>query len=102
MAKINALPGFAGGSDAVAHVSSPGTSQKIKISQLVDALGHILTPGDVLIRPTKSYPDALPCDGSTYDSTNYPALSAKLGGGTTFNVPTIPSNTGNISYYIKI
>lgn len=102
MAKIDALPGFAGGSDAVAHASKSGTSQKIKVSQLVDTLGHILTAGDIMIRPTKAYLDALPCKGVTYNSADYPALAAKLGGDGTFEVPNIPSNVSNISYYIKI
>ena len=101
MAKINALPGFVGGSDAVAHVSKSGTSQKIQVSQLVDALGHILTAGDIVIRPTKLYGDALICDGETYQSETYSQLAAKLGGGETFQVPNIPSSISNISYYIK-
>lgn len=101
MAKSNALPGFAGGMDAVVHVARPGTSQKIKVSQLVDALGLILTAGDIVRRPTKVYPDALPCDGTTYQTATYPELASKLGGGTTFKTPTIASNVSNISYYIK-
>lgn len=101
MAKIDSLPKFVGGSEAVAHISKSGTSQKIKVSQLVDALGHILTAGDVTMRPIKAYQDALPCNGATYNSAEYPALAVKLGSGDTFNVPNIPSNTRNISYYIK-
>ncbi|WP_243055368.1 tail fiber protein [Pseudomonas sp. BP01] len=101
MAKINALPGFAGGSDAVAHVSKSGTSQKIQVSQLVDALGHILSTGDIVIRPKKTYADALICNGQTYHSNAYPQLAAKLGGGEAFNVPNIQINASNISYYIK-
>ncbi|MDD2038731.1 hypothetical protein NP572_19600 [Pseudomonas putida] len=101
MAKINALPEFAGGSDAVAHVSKSGTSQKIQVSQLVDAMGHILTAADIVIRPTKSYPDALVCNGETHQSDAYPQLATKLGGAETFQVPNIPSSISNISYYIK-
>ena len=101
MAKTDSLPKFAGGSDAVAHASKPGSSLKIKVSQLVDTLGHFLTAGDIMIRPTKAYADALPCKGETYNSAEYPALAAKLGGDGTFKVPNISSNVSNISYYIK-
>ncbi|WP_137163378.1 phage tail protein [Pseudomonas asiatica] len=101
MAKIDSLPKFVGGSEAVAHISKSGTSQKIKLSQLIYALGHILTAGDVTMRPNKAYPDVLLCDGSTYDASEYPALAAKLNSGDTFNVPNIPSSISNISYYIK-
>lgn len=85
----------------MAHASKPGSSLKIKLSQLVDALGNILTTGDVSIRLTTVYTDALPCNGATYNSAEYPALAAKLGGDGTFKVPNIPSNVSNISYYIK-
>lgn len=85
----------------MAHASKPGSSLKIKLSQLVDALGNILTTGDVSIRLTTVYTDALPCNGATYNSAEYPALAAKLGGDGTFKVPNISSNVSNISYYIK-
>lgn len=101
MAKTDSLPKFAGGSDAVAHASKPGSSLKIKVSQLVDALGHILTTGDVSIRLTTVYTDALPCNGATYNSAEYPELAAKLNSGDKFTVPNIRSNASNISYYIK-
>lgn len=101
MAKSNSFPVFTGGTDAVVHVAKPGTSQKIKVSQLVDALGHILVAGDIVRRPTKVYPDALPCDGETYQSATYPELASKLGAATTFNTPIVASNIVNISYYIK-
>ncbi|MDH0145151.1 hypothetical protein N7335_01960 [Stutzerimonas stutzeri] len=77
---ISELPNFTGDTSMRLHVHKPGSSESLSLNDIGNLVttGEGLQTGDVVLRPTGFYADALECDGAVYEKSVAPILSAKL------------------------
>ncbi len=78
------LSAWDGDLSANLHVHRPGSSMKVSLQEIVDAVpvpdasGGGLTTGDIIQKPTGTYDDYFECDGSIKLSAEAPALAAAI------------------------
>lgn len=90
--KIYEQPQWNGDKSMVIHAQKPGTSEAISVQNILDLVAGLIpnTTGDIVLRASGEYEDALVLDGTAVAApADYPELSAIFGVDATMSSGTI-------------